>query len=132
MSRDIDYRLTVSVYNRLPLLKWSTQISSTQEKHDFEPGLDSFARRAVELILERDKSRVDEWHESRCTPLHIAANNDHDECIRILVLSVSSCSCLRLLTAVLGVAYFVGMRVQLHVQKDDKNGFACFLLLSFM
>ena len=46
-------------------------------------------RRAVELILERDKSQVNEMHHGKSTPLHIAANNDHDECIRVLVLQVS-------------------------------------------
>ncbi|XP_070206797.1 E3 ubiquitin-protein ligase MIB2-like [Littorina saxatilis] len=43
--------------------------------------------RAAELIVERDKSSVNEWYHGKSTPLHIAANNDHDECIRVLALS---------------------------------------------
>ena len=49
--------------------------------------LDSLS--ALELILERDKSGVNDWHHRTHTPLHTAAVNDHDECIRILVLQVS-------------------------------------------
>ena len=52
-------------------------------------GFTSTCTRAVELILERDKSQVNEMHHGKSTPLHIAANNDHDECIRVLVLQVS-------------------------------------------
>ena len=46
--------------------------------------------RAVELILERDKSLVNEWRLGQTrTPLHVAASHDHPECIRVLVLVVS-------------------------------------------
>ena len=40
------------------------------------------------MIVERDKSQVNDWHRGKSTPLHLAANNDHDECIRVLVLLV--------------------------------------------
>ncbi|KAK7093296.1 E3 ubiquitin-protein ligase MIB2-like isoform X2 [Littorina saxatilis] len=43
--------------------------------------------RAVELILARDKSQVDEKFHGKHSPLHIAANNEHDECIRVLVIA---------------------------------------------
>ncbi|KAK7093204.1 serine-rich adhesin for platelets-like [Littorina saxatilis] len=41
--------------------------------------------RAVELILDRDKSQVNEVRH-RYTPLHFAAHDDQDDCVRLLVL----------------------------------------------
>lgn len=39
-------------------------------------------------MLEKDKSQVHALFHGT-TPLHIAANDDHDECVRVLVLCVS-------------------------------------------
>ncbi|XP_025102247.1 E3 ubiquitin-protein ligase MIB1-like isoform X2 [Pomacea canaliculata] len=43
--------------------------------------------RAVELILKRDKSGVNKRRKGDSTPLHIAAYNDHVECVRLLVIN---------------------------------------------
>ncbi|XP_070208056.1 uncharacterized protein [Littorina saxatilis] len=41
---------------------------------------------ALQCMLERDTSEVNQLHQGQSTPLHTAASNDHDECIRLLVL----------------------------------------------
>ncbi|KAK7093326.1 E3 ubiquitin-protein ligase MIB2-like isoform X2 [Littorina saxatilis] len=41
---------------------------------------------ALQCILERDTSEVNDLHHGQNTALHTAATNDHDECIRLLVL----------------------------------------------
>ncbi|XP_070206650.1 E3 ubiquitin-protein ligase MIB2-like [Littorina saxatilis] len=42
--------------------------------------------RALEMLVEKDKSQI---HSSLrgATPLHVAANDDHDDCVRVMVLN---------------------------------------------
>lgn len=45
--------------------------------------------RALALLLERDCSRLEELRHGHSTGLHVAATNDHVECVRLLVINVS-------------------------------------------
>lgn len=47
-----------------------------------------FVLSATEKILQRDSSQVDKKMDEKFSALHIAANNDHVECVRLLVKTV--------------------------------------------
>ena len=44
---------------------------------------------AVEKILQRDTSHIDDLMQGEFNALHIAATNDHVECARLLIAEVS-------------------------------------------
>ena len=44
---------------------------------------------AVEKILQRDTSHIDDLMQGEFNALHIAATNDHVECARLLIAKVS-------------------------------------------
>lgn len=63
-------------------------------EHSLTEHLNDVLCSAVEKILKRDISSVNELMKGEFNALHIAVTNDHVECARLLLAEVLSCYCL--------------------------------------